>query len=128
MTVDAVAGVLEAVQPQEAGVYPLPGRDWIHLIGPENSAATGITVGLSIFPAGSAPPGHVHDTQEEVVFVISGEGQLVAPTGTVELRAGTCVHVPPGLEHATVSRGPEPLRLLCSFAPSVAPGSYEATS
>jgi mannose-6-phosphate isomerase-like protein (cupin superfamily) len=125
MAPEVRTGRLEAVRSQEAAVYPLPGRDWLHCIGPETTAAKNLTVGLSIFPAGSAPPGHVHETQEEVVYVLSGRGRLVAEEATVELEPGTCVYVPVGVHHATVSHGPEPLRLLCAFSPPVAPGSYE---
>ncbi len=116
---------LEAVRREEAVVHQLPGRDWLQILGPENTASKNLTVGLSVFPAGSSPPGHVHDVQEEIVYVLSGEGQLVSAGGTVELEPGTCVYVPVGLHHSTVSRGPEPLRLLCVFSPPVAPGSYE---
>ena len=63
--------MLKAVRRDEAQVFNLPGRDWLLYVGPENVGAANLTVGYSIFPAGSAPPGHVHPTQEEVVFVAS---------------------------------------------------------
>lgn len=116
---------LKATHEQDFGVYQLPGREWLLCIGPENSEAKNLTVGMSIFPAGSAPEGHIHDTQEEVIYILSGEGQLVTPEETVELTPGTTVYVPVGLHHATVSRGPQPLRLLSIFSPPVIPGSYE---
>jgi len=120
--------MLKGVARDEAAVYPLPGRDWYLCIGPQNSAAKNLTVGLAIFPERSAPDGHVHDTQEEVIYVVSGRGQLVTPKGTVELHAGTSVYIPIGLHHATVSSGPGPLQLLCAFSPPGGPGSYEAAS
>ena len=120
--------MLKGVARDEATAYRLPGRDWYLCIGPENSAATNLTVGLAVFPEQSAPDGHVHDTQEEVIYVVSGCGQLVTPEGTVELQAGTSAYIPIGLHHATVSSGPGPLQLLCAFSPPVVPGSYEAAS
>lgn len=120
--------MLRGVRREEAAVYQLPGRDWHLCIGPQNSAARNLTVGLARFPAGSAPPGHVHESQEEVVYVVSGRGQLVTPDGTVELQPGTSVYIPVGLHHATRSSGPGPLELVCAFSPPVVPGSYEAGS
>jgi mannose-6-phosphate isomerase-like protein (cupin superfamily) len=120
--------MLKGVRRQEAAVYDLSGRDWFLCIGPQNSDARNLTVGIAVFPEGSAPPGHVHETQEEVIYVTSGHGQLVTPQGTVELEPGTSVYIPLGLHHATVSAGPGPLELVCSFSPPVVPGSYEATS
>jgi len=117
--------MLKAVRRDEALTFHLPGRDWYHYIGPETVGAHHITVGWATFPEGSAPPGHVHPTQEEVVYIISGHGQLVSPEGTVTLEPGVAVYIPIGTHHATVSLGPGPLEMVCSFSPPVAPGSYE---
>jgi len=122
------SAMLQGVAREEATSYSLPGRDWYLCIGPQNSAARNLTVGLAVFPEGSAPDGHVHDTQEEVIHVVSGRGRLVTPDGTVELLPGTSAYIPAGLHHATVSSGPGPLELLCAFSPPVVPGSYEVAS
>jgi quercetin dioxygenase-like cupin family protein len=110
---------------EDAEAYHLPGRVWHLYVGPENSPARNLTVGVATFPAGSAPPGHVHDTQEEVIYIISGTGQLVTPEGTAQLVPGTAVYIPIGLHHATVAEGDEPLELVSVFSPPVVPGSYE---
>ncbi len=117
---------LKAIQRNQAPVYHLPGRDWFLCVGPENTDAKNITLGVAEFPAGSNPPGHIHPGEEEVVYIISGGGQLVTPEGTAELEPGTTVYIPAGLHHATVSRGPEPLVLISAFSPPVVPGSYES--
>ena len=118
--------MVKAVNLQDAQVYHLPGRDWSLLVGPQNADAKNLTLGLAVFPGGSAPDGHVHPAEEEVIYIISGAGELVTPEGTVRLETGTAVYIPPGLHHATVSSGPEPLELLSVFSPPVIPGSYEA--
>jgi mannose-6-phosphate isomerase-like protein (cupin superfamily) len=117
--------MLKGVGPQETTRYELPGRDWYLCIGPQNSGVQNLTVGVAVFPEGSAPPGHVHDAQEEVIHVTTGHGQLITPEGTIDLEPGTSVYIPVGLHHATVSSGPGPLELVCSFSPPVVPGSYE---
>jgi quercetin dioxygenase-like cupin family protein len=110
---------------EDAQVYQLPGRVWRLYVGPENSPARNLTLGVATFPPGSAPPGHVHDTQEEAIYIVSGRGKLVTPNGTAPLEAGTAVYIPVGLHHATVSEGDEPLELVSVFSPPVVPGSYE---
>lgn len=117
--------MLKAVKREDADVYPLPGRDWLLSVGPENTDAKGLTVGVAIFPEGSAPPEHIHDAAEEVIYIISGSGKLVTPEGSVDLVPGTSVYIPAGLLHATVSDGPGPLELVSAFSPPVVPGSYE---
>ena len=117
--------MLTAVTREEAQAFNLPGRDWFLYIGPETSPAENMTVGFATFPEGSAPPGHVHPTQEEIIYITSGRGELVTPEGTVALEPGTVVYIPIGLHHATVSSGPGPLEMVTSFSPPVVPGSYE---
>jgi mannose-6-phosphate isomerase-like protein (cupin superfamily) len=117
--------MLASVTRENATVYHLPGRDWLLYSGPSISGAKNLTVGVAIFPPGSAPPGHIHDGEEEVIYVVSGHGELHTPQGSVALEPGTCVYVPMGLHHSTVSHGPEALELVTSFAPPVVPGSYE---
>lgn len=119
--------MLKRVTRQEAEIYHLPGRDFFLCIGPANSDARNVTLGVAVFPAGSAPPGHVHPAEEEVIHILSGTGRLVTPEGTAELEPGVTVYIPAGLHHATASDGPEPLQLVSVFSPPVIPGSYEAS-
>ena len=113
------------VSRSEAARTPLPGRDWFTYIGPENTGTERVSVGVSVFPPDSRPPGHVHDTQEETVYVVSGRGRLVTPEATADLEPGVAVFIPTGTFHATESDGPDPLELVCLFSPPVVPGSYE---
>src|ERR1035437_8543949 len=108
-----------------APVYALPGRSFVLLHGPELTGSRTLSVGLSIFPAGSAPAGHVHPGEEEIVYVVAGRGQLVAADGAVELEPGVSVYIPPGVSHATVAYEGAQLELVCSFSPPVLPGTYD---
>jgi quercetin dioxygenase-like cupin family protein len=119
------AVVLKAVRRSEAIVFPLSGHDWFLYIGPENSPARNLTVGVSVFPPGSKPPGHVHEAEEETVYVVSGHGRLVTPGASADLEPGVAVWIPIGTHHATESDGPEPLELVCVFSPPIVPGGYE---
>jgi quercetin dioxygenase-like cupin family protein len=121
MTTQTIKRVARA----EAQRLELPGRDWYTYITPRNSPARNVSIGLSVFPAGSRPEGHVHPAEEETIFVISGRGRLVTPEATAELEPGVSVLIPSGIFHATESDGPEPLELVCFFSPPVIPGSYE---
>lgn len=117
--------MIKRVARDEAQLYPLPGRDWRLYIGPQNSPARNLTVGVAVFPAGSRPVGHVHDAQEETVYITAGRGRLVTPDASADLEPGVAVFIPIGTFHATESDGPEPLELVSVFSPPVVPGSYE---
>jgi quercetin dioxygenase-like cupin family protein len=117
--------MITRVARSEAAVVPLPGRIWHDYLGPQNSPAKNVSIGVSIFPPGSRPAGHVHPAEEETIYCARGRGRIVTPDGTAELEPGVVVHVTPGTHHATESDGPEPLELVCFFSPPVAAGSYE---
>jgi quercetin dioxygenase-like cupin family protein len=109
----------------DAAVVPLPGRTWHDYLGPQNSPAKNVSIGVSIFPPGSRPAGHVHPAEEETIYCVQGRGRIVSPDGIAELEPGVVVHVTPGTHHATESDGPDPLELVCFFSPPVVAGSYE---
>jgi quercetin dioxygenase-like cupin family protein len=117
--------MIKRVERAEATVQPLPGRTWYTYIDKANSPATNVTVGVSVYLAGSRPAGHVHETQEECVYVASGHGRLVTPEATADLEPGVAVLIAPGTFHITEAGDGEPLELVCLFSPPVVPGSYE---
>ena len=120
--------MIKRITRDEATVFQLPGRDWLYYFGPDIVPTEHVTVGLAVFPPGSRPTGHVHDSQEETIFVTRGRGRLVTPDGTADLEAGVSVFIAMGTFHATESDGPDPLELVCLFSPPVVPGSYERGS
>jgi quercetin dioxygenase-like cupin family protein len=117
--------MIKRVARDEAEQVPLPGRVWHSYFGPHNSDARQVSMGVSVYPAGSKPTGHVHPAEEETIYCTSGRGRIVTSEGTAEVEPGVVVHVPPGVLHATEADGPEPLELLCLFSPPVVSGSYE---
>lgn len=92
--------MLSQVRRDQAQVHEFPGRDWLLYVGPETSPAKNMTVGC----------------KEEIIYIVSGQGELVTPEGTVKLEPGTAVYIPAGLHHATVSHGPGPMEMVTSFS------------
>ena len=88
--------MLKALKREEAPVYHLPGRDWFLCIGPENTDAKNATLGVAVFPEGSAPSGHVHPAEEELIYIVAGHGQLVTPGhgGALSGDFGLCANGP----------------------------------
>jgi mannose-6-phosphate isomerase-like protein (cupin superfamily) len=76
---------------------------------------------------GTIPPGragmHSH-TYDEVVYVLEGEGVLhIDGGGSTPIARGSCIHLPPLLEHSLENVGQAPLRVLGVFHPSGDPAS-----
>ncbi|CEP66986.1 RmlC-like jelly roll fold [Moorella glycerini] len=75
--------------------------------GPSQSLKMGYTV---IYPTGTTT-GHSHD-EEEVYFVISGEGIMQVGNDKYEIRPGDALYVPPGEFHTTYQKGNIPLTVV----------------
>src|ERR1035441_8142864 len=117
--------MIKRVERAEATVQPLPGRTWYTYIDQKNSPATNVTVGVSVYLAGSRPAGHGHETQEAAVCPVPGDGRLVPPEAIADLEPGVAVLIAPGTFHITEAGDGEPLELVCLFSPPVVPGCYE---
>lgn len=108
----------------DAEVFDLPGRDVRYLIGPNTTDAKGVTVGVCDWPQDSAPEGHVHKNEEEIIYIMAGTGVIKSPEGSIDLEPGTVVYIPVGLHHAIESFGPGPLKSVTIFSPPVVFGKY----
>jgi mannose-6-phosphate isomerase-like protein (cupin superfamily) len=85
-----------------------------------------VTQFVGTIPPGRAPS-HSH-TYDEVVYVVEGEGVLHLGGTQTPIRQGSCVHLPPLVEHCLENRGANNMRVLGVFYPQGDPASraYEA--
>jgi uncharacterized cupin superfamily protein len=83
-----------------------------------STAAGAQMLGASIYelpPGASAFPYHYHCANEELLYVLEGEGTLRLGDERVPVRAGSFVAMPPGPAHAhrLYNSSAAPLRYLC---------------
>ena len=116
---------LEATHVDNCTVYNLPGRDWFYLLGPQTCQAKNLVFGLAEFPGGTLAAAHVHQSEEEIIYILSGEGAIIADAQETRLGPGVAVFIPPGLSHQIRADGDQPLKLVTLFSPPVTPGAYD---
>ncbi|MBM7583230.1 mannose-6-phosphate isomerase-like protein (cupin superfamily) [Caldicoprobacter guelmensis] len=86
-------------------------RDTYFLIDPEESPSRRLKMGYTIiYPTGTTT-GHSHN-EEEVYYVISGEGVMVVGEDEFPIKAGDALYVPPREFHTTYQKGNMPLVVL----------------
>ena len=68
-------------------------------------------------PNGGQVPWH-NQEQEEVYFVVSGEGEMCLGEERQPIQAGQCVQIPPGVFHQLTNTGSEPMRMLYCYGPA----------
>ena len=116
---------LESAHINNCTVYHLPGRDWFYLLGPQNSQAKNLAFGLAEFPAGTLAAAHTHPAEEEIIYILSGTGAILAGEQEIRLEPGVAIFIPPGLVHQIHVDGGAVLKLVTLFSPPVVPGAYD---
>jgi oxalate decarboxylase/phosphoglucose isomerase-like protein (cupin superfamily) len=79
----------------------------------------GVTFGEVILLPGKGHARHNHPTSEEILYVLSGEGeQMLADGVPFPIKPGDTIYVPTAVFHSTLNTGWEPLRLLATYNPA----------
>lgn len=101
--------------------------DWGNVLifsEPQLTGAERFSFGMVILNPGKGHDRHNHPDADEIIFVVSGEGeQMIDDKPPVDVRPGASIYIPKGIYHSTVNTGWEPLRLIIVYAP---PGSERA--
>jgi oxalate decarboxylase/phosphoglucose isomerase-like protein (cupin superfamily) len=86
---------------------------------PAISCSERFSFGMVVLAPGKGHERHNHPGCEEIIFVISGEGeQMVDDQPAVPIRPGASIYIPADIYHSTVNTGWEPLRLLVVYSPA----------
>jgi oxalate decarboxylase/phosphoglucose isomerase-like protein (cupin superfamily) len=87
-------------------------------VTPELTEGAGITFGEVVLQPGRGHDRHNHPESEEILYVLSGEGeQMLDDRDPFAVKPGDTIYVPTGVFHSTRNTGWEPLRLLALYNP-----------
>jgi oxalate decarboxylase/phosphoglucose isomerase-like protein (cupin superfamily) len=111
------------VYPKDVDAF---GFDWGRLaltVAPEVNGARRFSGGVVDLPAGHGHSRHNHPGAEEIIFVISGEGeQMVEDEAgnpvTRKVGPGCTVYVPESRFHSTLNTGDKPMQLFVVYSPA----------
>ena len=90
------------------------------LVTPDSVEGAGITFGEVLLLPGQGHARHNHPESEEILYVLSGEGDQMLDDGEERwfpVRAGDTIYVSLAQFHSTMNRGWQPLRLLALYNP-----------
>jgi oxalate decarboxylase/phosphoglucose isomerase-like protein (cupin superfamily) len=86
---------------------------------PQVTEAERFSFGMVVLEPGKGHERHNHPGSEEIIFVMSGEGQqMVDDQPPVKVRPGASIYIPADIYHSTLNTGWEPMRLLVVYAPA----------
>jgi len=88
------------------------------LVSPATTPGATLTFGEVILLPGAGHTRHNHPEAEEMLYVLSGEGEQMIDDGEpFPIRAGDALYIPTGVFHSTVNTGWEPIRLIAIYNP-----------
>lgn len=103
----------------------LKGRDYKLLASEDTLGCKNICMGVSFFPPKKLGPPHVHEIEEEVIYCIDGEGEIIINNSYVKIKPGIVVYIPPGKIHSVNNLNNKTIKLVFIFSPSTKIGSYK---
>ena len=114
------------IHEEEVKAVSLPGRDHKMIIGPDNfGKSTTMCFGVADFPPNQHAPAHVHEEQEEILYVLQGTGEMYFDDKPEKIKKGTCMFVPAKVIHSISNSSDEVLKVIYVFSPPVKQGSYD---
>jgi quercetin dioxygenase-like cupin family protein len=88
------------------------------LVGPENSGSSLLDFRISRYAPNAYVGEHVHKVQEQVYYVLEGEGVLTLDKERHLMRPHDYVYVPPGVRHSFTNTGTAGLVFLVVTTPA----------
>ena len=88
------------------------------LVGPDNSGSSRIDFRISRYAPNAYVQEHAHKVQEQIYYVLEGEGLLTLDKEEHLMRAHDYVYVPPGVRHSFTNAGLDGLVFLVVTTPA----------
>ncbi len=111
------------VYPRDVSAF---GFDWGKLsltVGPEVNGAERFSGGIVDLPSGEGHARHNHPGAEEIILVLSGEGEQMVEDEdgnpiTMKVGPGCTIYVPEDRFHSTKNTGTGPMQLFVVYSPA----------
>jgi mannose-6-phosphate isomerase-like protein (cupin superfamily) len=113
------------IHEREVEAVALPGRDHKMVIRPDNIGSKIMCAGVAEFPPNKRAPSHVHKEEDEILYVLSGKGNMYFDDTCEPIEPGSFMLAPSGVEHSLESTTDEVLKVFYVFSPPVKQGSYD---
>lgn len=110
---------------QRVKTFHLTGRDVRVLIGTNQLKSHNMVMGVCEVPPHSVMDPHAHELEEEVMYVIQGNGRAIVDGAEESITADTAICMPPGSSHQIANDGDTILKFVFVFSPKISLDYYE---
>lgn len=105
------------LSPTSARTFHRPREEKIHLLLAAQQTGGVFTLLIDEIPSHSGPPLHIHDNEDETLYMLEGECVVQLDDRHFTLPAGSAVFLPRGLPHAFTNLDSQPARALVIHTP-----------
>jgi len=96
----------------------LPGRLSKVLIGPKTVDSEDLSFGITLMkPKTKQSPPHAHHGQDEVIYVIEGEGEITSGDERANIYPGLAMYIATAVIHNIENTSDREMKLACCFNP-----------
>ena len=104
----------------------LPKRDVQVLIGGNSPIKSEyMTFGVATVAPKTKMDPHVHNKEEEIIYILSGSGYVEIDGENENIKKDTVIKLPVGSQHCIFNESDEEMRFVFCFNPPVKIGSYD---
>jgi quercetin dioxygenase-like cupin family protein len=97
-------------------------------VDPRNTHSTRMSMGTQHIEVGSSIPVHLHDAQDEILYVHAGRGTASVGDEQSPVEAGATVFIPRGVWHGVENTGDEALQVVWVVSPPGLEGMFRDIS
>ena len=84
---------------------------------PQVTNAEKFSMGVVILEPGKGHTRHNHPGVEEILYIVSGEGEQLVEDERRRVYPGMMIHIPPDVYHETINTGWEAMKIVAIYAP-----------
>ena len=113
------------IHESEVEAKELPGRKHKMIVSPWHfGKSRNMCFGIADFPPNSHAPEHVHPEEEEIIYFITGYGEMFFDGKPEKIKKGSVAFIPSKIKHSIKNNSNETMNLVYVFSPPVKQGSY----
>lgn len=117
---------MHVIHESEVNFAELPGRKHKMIVSPWHfGKSIHMCFGTADFPPNSHAPSHVHEAEEEIIYFLTGYGEMFFDDKPEVIKRGSIAYIPPHVKHSIKNDSNETMSLVYVFSPPVKQGSYD---
>jgi len=107
----------QVINIDDVPVGKITGREIRDIYNKENTGEAGLSLRVTdVMPGETTYPAHIHRENEEIIFILSGTGDIKIGDTVFPLKPNDAIFIPGGESHIIRNTGDDAMRMVCTFS------------